>query len=370
MAASAASMAIRPAPPRMRRSEGKRAMPSAKSAPPAAISKARSRTARSTAVHGESSAPLLPPAARGGGTLPTANTIEPPMGCESMEITRKLTTYRPSRSDAGSDSVITSLLPCGALNSIGLAEPVMRRTESGLTGSVKRSSTLEGGAGSAAPSAGIEAARPACPAAPPVQAAASASSQRPRRIGLRDAPPGYADVVEDHRTSHHSADDAVVVLRQPVGTGRRCGRRFEGRIDSESGIALGKAAVHERLDVRVDLLRDFDELGALHAPVGRKGDRHSDHAVHGGLGHEDRGAEELSGLVATHVEGMDVVLRPPAVVGLDCLALVGREGHFAQRELLRARVLRGHSVALGLQDDRWSDVRPRRARGEDRGNRE
>ena len=100
------------------------------------------------------------------------------MGWESSEITRKLSVYRPSRRFAGIASLTTSLAPCGTGRASGAAEPTNSRIASGVTGSVKRSSMLEGGAASAAPSAGSEAISPACPAAPPAQAAASASSQR------------------------------------------------------------------------------------------------------------------------------------------------------------------------------------------------
>ena len=69
--------------------------------------------------------------------------------------------YRPSPRFAGSASLITSLAPCGAGNATGVAEPANNRSSSGLTGSVKRSSIVAGGAASAAPSAGIEATSPA-----------------------------------------------------------------------------------------------------------------------------------------------------------------------------------------------------------------
>src|SRR5688572_23226110 len=147
----------------------------------------------------------------------------------------------------------------------------MRRTTSGVTASVKRSSMLAGGAASAAPSAGIEATSPACAAAPPAHAAANASSQRAWPIFLGYAALRHEDVVEDHGALDKAADDAVVMLRHRIrAAARGGGGRLERRADAQACVALCEAAVHEAFHVGINLFRDFHHVRALDLAIGRE----------------------------------------------------------------------------------------------------
>src|SRR5262249_447397 len=117
-------------------------------------------------------------AAGAGGALgaPIENITAPPTGWPSAEITRKLSTWVPRRSAAGAGIVTVSFSAARAGSAMPSPSGPISRSASGDTGSLKRSRSAAGAAGTTAPSAGSAFTSEAWARASPTRATSSSSS--------------------------------------------------------------------------------------------------------------------------------------------------------------------------------------------------
>src|SRR5262249_37069791 len=117
-------------------------------------------------------------AAGAGGALgaPIENITAPPTGWPSAEITRKLSTWVPRRSAAGAGIVTVSFSAARAGSAMPSPSGPISRSASGDTGSLKRSRSAAGAAGTTAPSAGSAFTSEAWARASPTCATSSSSS--------------------------------------------------------------------------------------------------------------------------------------------------------------------------------------------------
>src|SRR5207302_3801809 len=113
----------------------------------------------------------------------------------------------------------------------------------------------------------------------------------------------------------------------PSGRGVRVAARERG----------DEALVDESLHPGISLLAHLDDRRALDLAIGRERHRHAYRAVNGVVGEEGDRPDVALLIIATDVESVEVVVRRPAGLVLDRLALGGRQPHLAHEVALRAR---------------------------------